>query len=70
MATRKTPITQAELYRCFTAMRQAGFAAGRVEIVRPDGTKVTVIAGGEPEPLPGNDFDTLIERIKDDAPPS
>ena len=69
MATRKTPITQAELYSCFTALRRAGFGSGRVEIVQPDGTKISVIAGESSESVPGDEFDTLIGRIKD-APSS
>ena len=71
MATRRTPITQSEVYRYFTALRRAGFGSGRVEIVQPDGTKVTVFAGESSEPVPGvDDFDTLIGRIPKDAPPS
>jgi len=71
MATRKTHITEAELGRYLKALRRAGFASGRVEIVQPDGTKISVIAGEATEPTPGaDDFDTLIGRIPKDAPPS
>ena len=71
MATRRTPITEAELGRYLKALRRAGFGSGRVEIVQPDGTKVTVFAGESSEAVPGaDDFDRLIERVKPDAPPS
>ena len=70
MATRKSCITEAELMRYLKALRRAGFGSGRVEIVQPDGTKISVIAGEPSEPVPGaDDFDTLIGRVKD-APPS
>ena len=70
MATRRTIITEAEIGRCLNALRRAGFGSGRVEIVQPDGTKISVIAGESSEPVPGDDdFDTLIGRIEN-APPS
>ena len=69
MATRKSCITEAELMRYLKALRRAGFGSGRVEIVQPDGTKISVIAGESSESVPGDEFDTLIGRIKD-APPS
>ena len=70
MATRKTSITEAELGRYLKALRRAGYGSGRVEIVQPDGTKISVIAGEASEPVPGaDDFDTLIGRIKN-APPT
>ena len=66
---RKSSITETELSRYLKALRRAGFESGRVEIVRPDGTKISVIAGEASEPVPGvDDFDTMIGRIKDDAP--
>ena len=70
MATRRTPITEAELGRYLKALRRAGFTGGRVEITALDGTKISVIAEDSSEPVAGaDDFDTLIGRIKD-APPS
>ncbi len=66
---RRSPITEVELARYLKALRRAGFDSGRVEI-SPDG-KISVIAGeGEPEPTGANDFDRLIGRVKNDAPPS
>ena len=69
---RKSPITEVELARYLKALRRAGFDSGRVEIKAPDGTEITVVAvaGETSEPAPGNDFDTLIERVKQDAPTS
>ena len=67
---RKSVITEAELARCLRALRNAGYESGRVEIEAPDGTKITVVAGETSEPAPGNDFDALIGRLKDDAPPT
>ena len=66
MATRRTSITEAELGRYLKALRRAGYGSGRVEIVQPDGTKVTVIAGQPFEPVPGgDDFDSLIDKVPD-----
>ena len=59
-------ITQTELTRYLKALQAAGYTSGRVEIT-PEG-KVSVIVGEASEPAPGADFDSLIERIKDDAP--
>ncbi len=67
---RKAP-TEAECARYLRAVRRAGYESARV-VIAPDGT-VSVIAGvGESaEPVKGvNDFDTLIRRVKPDAPPS
>ena len=66
MATRRTAITEAELGRYLKALRRAGFGSGRVEIVQPDGTKISVIAGESSEPVPGaEDFDTMIGKVPD-----
>ena len=58
------PITQAEVARVFKGMREAGVADGRVVIERPDGTKVSIIAGkGAEAEAPEDDIDALIERL-------
>ena len=59
-------ITQAELRRYMRAMREAGFGEGRIEIERPDGTRVSIVAGKSVEaPAQTDDFDELIGRIPD-----
>ena len=45
MSTAKAALTQAELRRYLKAMREAGFETGRVEIAKPDGTRITLVAG-------------------------
>ena len=45
MSTPKAIVSQAELRRCLRALREAGFDEGRVEIERPDGTTVRIVAG-------------------------
>ena len=46
-------VTQAEVRRYFKDIREAGFGEGRIEIERPDGTRVSDRRGqGTREPLP------------------
>ena len=68
MPTPKATVTQSELRRYLRAMREAGFDEGRVEIAKPDGTTVSIVAGkssGAAETT--KDFDKLIARIPDAA---
>ena len=45
MSNQKVAVTQTEVRRYFKGMREAGFGEGRIEIERPDGTKVSICAG-------------------------
>lgn len=58
------PVTQAEVRRYLKAMREAGVAEGRVVIERPDGTKVSIIAGkGGDHATTADDIDAMIDRV-------
>ena len=68
MANQKVVVTQAELRRYLKAVHEAGFGEGRVVIERPDGTKVSIVAGRASEATGAtDDFDELIGRIPDAA---
>ena len=63
MPAPKATITQAELRRYMRAMRETGFD-GRVEIERPDGTKVRIVAGkGGEAAHAGDEIDAMIEKV-------
>ena len=66
MPNPKAAVTQSELRRYLRAMREAGFDEGRVEIAKPDGTKVSIVAGKAGEHADGDDgddFDAMIGRV-------
>ena len=65
MPTRKADITQAEATRYLKALREAGYSEGRIEIDRPDGTKVSIVAGKAGEAIVDDpdDIDAMIERL-------
>ena len=64
MANQKATVTQAEIRRCLKAARDAGYDEARVEIDKPDGTKLTVVAGKQSENTdPSDDIDAMIERM-------
>ena len=64
MPNRKAIVSQAEIRRCLKAARDAGFDEARVEIDRPDGTKLTVVAGKASEIADGgDDIDAMIEQV-------
>lgn len=65
MPNRRAALTQAELTRCLKAARDAGYKEARVEIAKPDGTKVSIVAGkgGEAAPDDADDIDAMIERL-------
>ena len=64
MPNPKATVTQAEIRRCLKAARDAGYDEARVEIDKPDGTKLTVVAGKAPENTdPSDDIDAMIERM-------
>ena len=59
------PITQAEVARVFKGMCEAGVADGRVVIERPDGTKVSIIAGkGAEAEAPADNWDDILGRAE------
>ena len=64
MANPRATVTQAEIRRCLKAARDAGYDQARVEIDRPDGIKLTVVAGKASEAAgTGDDIDAMIERL-------
>ena len=68
MPSRKAAITEAEIRRCLKAARDAGYEQARVEFVKTDGTKVSIVAGMASEATGAtDDFDELIGRIPDAA---
>ena len=66
MPSPRAAVTQAELTRYAKAMRAAGYDDWRLEVAKPDGTKVKIVAGkaGDGE-APADEFDTLIGRVPD-----
>ena len=66
MATPKATVTQAEVRRYLRAMREAGFEEGRVEIEKPDGTRVSIVAGksGEAVVEDGDEIMRMIEKVR------
>ena len=64
MANPRATVTQAEIRRCLKAARDAGYDEARVEIDRPDGTKLTVVAGKASEAADtGDNIDRLIAKF-------
>ena len=65
MANRKATVTQAEIRRCLKAARDAGYDEARVEIDKPDGTKLTVVVGKTSEAIAdgADDIDALIQKV-------
>ena len=64
MANPRATVTQAEIRRCLKAARDAGYDEARVEIDRPDGTKLTVVAGKASEAADtGDNIDRLIAKL-------
>lgn len=66
MATPKATVTQAEVRRYLRAMREAGFEDGRVEIEKPDGTRVSIVAGKSAEAVieDGDEIMRMIEKVR------
>ena len=65
MGNRTAAVTQAEIRRYLRAIHDAGYREGRVEIQKPDGTVIRVVAGKASETAEAtDDFDAMIERIK------
>ena len=62
MANRKATVTQSELTRYAKALRAAGYDDWRIEVAKPDGTKVSICAGKASDADDGDDIDAMIER--------
>ena len=63
MPSSKAVVTQAEIARCLRAARDSGYEGCRVQYEKPDGTRVTVVAGKVGEIADdGDDIDAMIER--------
>ena len=59
----KATVTQSEITRCLKAARAAGYEGCRVQYEKPDGTRVTVVAGKSGEVADdGDEIDRMIER--------
>ena len=64
MANRKAAITQAEVARLARGMRAAGIDEFSIKVEKPDGTKVSIVAGKASETADaGDDIDAMIERL-------
>ena len=70
MSTPKSIVTQAELRRYLRAIREEG-VGDRLEIAKPDGTKVSIIVGkaGEAVADDVDDIDAMIKKIPHAATP-
>ena len=71
MVNAKATVSQAELRRYLRAMREAGINEGRVEIAKPDGTRVSIVAGkgGEGTPTADADaIDAMIDKVPNAIP--
>lgn len=66
MPSPKAAVTQSELRRYMRAMREAGFD-GRVEIAKPDGTRVSIVAGKANKAAADDpdDIDKMIDEVPD-----
>ena len=68
MAHAKAALTQAELARYAKAMRSAGVDEFRVEIEKPDGTKVSIVAGKTGDAADdADDIDAMIKGTSKNA---
>ena len=62
MPSPKAAVTQSELTRYAKALRAAGYDDWRVQIEKPDGTKVSICAGKADAPAAdGDEIDRMIE---------
>ena len=60
----KASIRQAEVTRYFKAARNAGYEQARVEIEKPDGTRIAITAGKAAENAEaGDEIEAMIERL-------
>ena len=64
MTNPKASVTQAEVRRYLRAMRDAGIAEGRLEITKPDGTRIAITSGKASEIADGgDDIDAMIDKV-------
>ena len=64
MTNPKATVRQSEITRCLKAMRDAGIAEGRLEITKPDGTRIAITSGKASETAEtGDDIDRMIEKL-------
>ncbi|MDE0052514.1 MAG: hypothetical protein OXO52_22250 [Rhodospirillales bacterium] len=64
MPSPKATVTQSELTRYAKALRAAGYDDWRIEVAKPDGTKVSICAGkGGEAANHGDDIDRMIEKL-------
>ena len=64
MANQKAAITQGELTRYAKALRAAGYDDWRIEVAKPDGSKVSICAGKAGEAaIETDDIDAMIKRM-------
>ena len=65
MTNPKAPVRQAEVTRYLKAMRAAGIAEGRLEITKPDGTRIAITSGKATETAEAtDDWDAIVEGAK------
>ena len=65
MSGSKAPVTQSELTRYAKAMRAAGYDDWRIDVAKPDGTKITISTGKASEDAEHDDIDAMIGRMPD-----
>ena len=65
MPNPKATVTQAEIRRCLKAARDAGYDEARVVIDKPDGTRVSIVAGKASEAIAddADDLDAMIRKV-------
>ena len=63
MPTPKAAITQAEVARLAKGMRAAGIEEFSINVERPDGTKVCIVAGKRTEATAADDIDAMIGKV-------
>ena len=64
MPRAKATVTQSELTRYAKALRAAGYEDWRIEVAKPDGSMVKIIAGKPGETADnGDEIDRMIERL-------
>ena len=70
MPNPKAALTQAEIARYAKAMRSAGVYEFRVEIEKPDGTRITLVVGKAGDAADdANDIDAMIRNAPNGAAP-
>lgn len=64
MANAKAAVTQSELTRYAKALRAAGYDDWRIEVAKPDGTRVSIVAGKASNADNESDnWDDLVEKV-------